>query len=348
MLAEALPYLIVQTQRLHVAYKTSTAQSAPGQQTEKLSEMYMPLFTLVNKLLSPMNSAILISVGCFMLTRIMSLVALESNDICLTVLQHSTQKLIELVSNLPTVCQGLMTHNLTPDLKRCMLVSISMAFFTLLQITDIHSMAESLLSTIAPHNLKIMIFISAWSIADNEGNPFIPLRAWMAHLVCCISKLFVTLTQKDPTFLSVVIPNFAWAYSLCKLPHSTINTAPQLDFSSICNSGIEIDILQPIFSGLNSQFTRFSNIASNNKLPLYEGFLTTHFENFFNFLPRQIFGEVPTFQHSSPSFKFAALQNSIRMLNLQYGDEFSQFLIKEVGDASGSSLLHTTLSGYSI
>lgn len=348
MLAEALPYLIIQTQRFHMAYKNSVTQGTPEQQIEKLNEIYTPFFTLINKLLSPMNSAILLSVGCFILTRVMSLVALESNNVCLTVLQHSIQKLIELVSNLPTVCQGLMTHNLTPDLKRCMLVSISMAFFTLLQITDIHDMAENLLSTIAPHNLKIMIFISAWSIADNEGNPFIPLRAWMAHLVCCLSKIFVTLTQKDPTFLSVVVPNFAWAYSLCKMSHSPVVTAPQLDFSSICNSGIEIDILQPIFSGLNSQFTRFSNIAGNNKLPLYEGFLTTHFENFFNFLPRQIFGEVPTFQHSSSSFKFTALQASIRMLNLQYGDEFSQFLIKEINDTSGSSLLHTTLSGYSI
>lgn len=348
MLAEALPYLIVQTQRFHMAYKTTTTQATPEQQMTKLNEVYLPFFTLINTLLSPMNSAILISVACFVLTRIMSLVALEPNNICLNVLQNSTQKLIELVSNLPTVCQGLMTHNLTPDLKRCMLVSISMAFFTLLQITDIHNVSENLINTIPPHNLKIMIFICAWSIADNEGNPFVPLRAWMAHLVCCISKLLVTLTQKDPTFISVVIPSFAWAYSLCKLPHSITNAAPQLDFSSICNSGIAIDILQPIFSGLNSQFTRFSNIAGNNKLPLYEGFLTTHFENFFNFLPRQIFGEVPTLQHSSPSFKFSALQNSIRMLDLQYGDEFSQFLIKEVGDASGSSLLHATLSGYSI
>ncbi|TNJ27314.1 hypothetical protein GMRT_11517 [Giardia muris] len=338
MVADALPYLCVLISRL-------------GMQEHSLTTLE-PIISVIVALLRPRNSVVFICIGSFLLTRLLGEVA-TANVLRSQVFETCGPLLTAIVNDLVGTCNGLMTHNLVPDLKRCMMTAISIAYMTLLHTAHEQGAVQPLLQGTNPFGLKVVFFMAAWGIQDNEGNPYAPLRGWLANVTCYVADSLVELLKSDPSYTPVIVPLLTWAYILSvswQNPHSLQSSHyPQLGFEHICNSGADMNALVVVLSNMNSDFTRFTTFSREKLLPLYEGFDSTPLRSFFELLPRQLLGEIRSVHLVSADSKQGNLRQALEQIDRGHlGDDFGQYLLSELGVGSGASLLQQNIANMRI
>lgn len=319
---------------------------------------FSPIMSYVSSLFAARNNAVFLIAGSFILTKVMNVLPNRRDDPkSMAVLPAIFDMVAGVVNGLSALCGSLLTHNLTSDLKRLLLVSIALLFLTFLARTQ-GLLAATEGAQYDPCAVKILAFIASWMMQDSSGSGngeavFFTLRQWVAMSVAVASKYLVGVLDAEASTAgakaaggNIIVPLLVIAYFQIHYVSRGSSALPMCDFNNICSAGVPMAMLEAVMMNINSQYTRFSTIVSGNLLPMWEGFLSTCYGHFLRQFSGDTLGEFHAEQFiGRASYQSAVVQaiSSISLSTVEAPNEFREYMDAEFSAVNGTSLLSSSL-----
>jgi len=257
------------------------------------------LLSYISALMQKSVSPVLVVSAAVLLSRLLDNAAALDDQSLYSLLVGKTLELFGPVFlDLQAFSRAMLVHNLSPDLKRWLFLSLAMLLFTLLgasarmHLETVPGFCAEL-AKIPQATYVVLAFIATWGmqdIMDGRGSAagFSSIRVWLAFYAFLARPWLADLAAgtlgasplQNPRL--VVYPLLCWTFTTMLADLYRAPTPPRMDFNGVCATGVSMDALSDIFLNMASAYTKISTVTSNNLLPMYEGFISTPFRPLFD------------------------------------------------------------------